>query len=506
MKTKYKVIGAIAIVALFACASLTPVLTNNSDANDEVYNKAVNAYINSIQYDPNTCIMSMDGVTIQQPYTYNGDSSQTTTTKYEKQGVTNNGSEVLQNLGSQSSKVYPGSILRADEDLANGTPNMISGLNRTNMVLQSSLYGVGTRNVSPTNYNDVKTAIGSMINEWESFHVPASVNFTEVSEVGHSSKQLAIDLGVDLNFTVGIGIGLNWSETDDEQTVVFKYTATYYSVNTNVFLHPGSYFASDVTAADVKASFRDQPTVLVRSATYGSMVMFSATSTSTTSDLKLALSLAISGQSGQITPEMKETLDQTSITMTVIGGSQSQDPITYSGQTDLTEFVNTLNQYIATKQVGANDYRNAALLSAETVFLDSGDNAHSFVSTEYVKKTTIVTKALDLHYLMTGGYTGTLYVQYETYDRIDDYGNYINQRTEKQGWDHANANTDGHLPIDARHIGPMKITAGVKGGTYIFNGSDIQVPLESIYLYMKGTAGDPKYQLYLDDTWVKGNF
>ena len=508
MKSKMKILCVLGVAALFVAMALVPAISGsfgaNNNASTEKYNKQIDDYILGIDYDADNCIVSTDGVSVQQQYSFSGDDEQTTTTKYEKVSISNNGSSVLSNLGSQTTKVYPGAILKADTDLANGTPNAVTGLERTKLTLSSTLPDTHTQDFDPGDYNSFKLANDAIIDQWAKKHTSASVSFTEKYSIGHTSKQLMVDLGVDLDFLDGINIGVDWTESQDTQPCVFEYTRTFYTTTCSSYVHPASYFSLNTGVNDVKMAFADSPTVLVQNATYGMMVLFSATSTSTNTDLGVALSLAISGHSGEMSVEQKEAVENCSFTMTVIGGTQQSSKAKTYDTGDYEQLIEDLNSYLNNKNIDKDDYKNAALLSAETSFLDSGDFAHSFVSTEYIQKTTTITTKLDVEYYLTGGYCGTFCVYYNEFTGIDpETGEFTGVTQKVVGWAWKTSVLDAVQSITAKHCGPIKIYARAEAGSVILDYYEISMPQNGIYLWMGGSSFDIKYDLQVDDVTIK---
>ena len=511
-----KAIGAVAIVAIVIVAFAIPMVLNNDSqtqtgsstgGGSTEYNQAVEDYILSIEYDPDNCIVSTDGASYQQQYTWQGDSSATTTTKYEKKTSSNNGSDVLENLGSQTTKVYPGAILKADTDLANGVPNYVGGedLERGNTTLSITLPDATSKTVNPKNYNDVKLAIGSMIEEWGKGGTTASLNYTETYTTGQTAKQLSIDLGVDLDFLDGIGIDLGWEDNEETNTYVYDYTRTYYTVSASTQVHPSNYFGPNTTVDQVKLAMNDTPTVFVQNATYGMMILFSATTTSDSSDFNLNLELAIDGHSGELPIEDLEELKNSTYTITIIGATQSES-MTFdnSGEEDgdFDDFITYLSAYLADTTVGVDEYKNAALLSAETVFLDSGDVACSFISTEYVTSTTVLTQSITFKFCNYGAFNAYAKLTYYVYDSIDENGNYVNKTEKTTEWNNKSYNTQVTASITAKHVGPFTVEMGINGSTCVLNDYDIGTPQEEVYVSMGGTLCNYDYSLRVDGTWI----
>lgn len=489
---------AVAIVAMFALVAVIPAASIQGDSRTEMQ-KQIDNYIKSIEYDPNTKIYDPgESVTYTAVMTEEG--SKVIVEKSERCTIDNDGATIIENIAATTQEVYPGSLLRANENLAKGNPDYIYTGNRSSIKLTTGLTLPDQSTLfvkNPNDYQQVKSAMDNTIKAWASTGVAPQATRTSSLTTAYSQSQVAVDLGVSLDVLNGIDIGVEYKQKTTEQTVVMKVTQIYYTFGFTLanggLLYPSQLFGKDTTVDDVKAMLRDEPAVFVSEVTYGKVIYVSATTTSSYENFDVDLGLAINQNSGDISAEGKEVLKNATYKMTIVGGAANSTTV---GTTS------TYDQVMAEIKEAptVDDYYNGAMISASTKWLDSFDDAHSFVSTEYLKTTRTELQEITFHYLQDCAYKGNVRINYKTFTGVDpNTGDFTGVADAELNIKDATTKQDLTMTIPAKHLGPFKITAWATLGANAYDNYEFNDPTEIIeFNFNGGSSCDLEWEFWVD--------
>ena len=233
--------------------------------------------------------------------------------------------------------VYPGALLQANSSLAKGTPTPISSLKRAPMRLSIDLPGMGREGnflvQNPNANSQVQASINTALNWWNNNkyregYVNAS-NSTANFAVSYSSKQVALDLGVDLS-SMGRSVSAEFSftSTSEKKVTMAMFRQVFYTVTTDFPPNPADIFDKSVTVAQARSMMNNSnPPAYVHSVAYGRIIMLrmETTSSATEAELKATMSYAsgVTNASGSLAAKYKQILANSNITVITIGGNAS---------------------------------------------------------------------------------------------------------------------------------------------------------------------------------------
>ena len=231
--------------------------------------------------------------------------------------------------------VFPGALVVGNAGLLDGAPDPLN-LGRAPVTLRLDLPGIGEQgNIvveDPSRNSNVQTAIDNALEWWnanayQDGYVNAA-NSSYQAATSYSSKQLSLDIGLNVEWATGAVASQFEFESNTERrvaTMAFKqvfYTVTMDTPETN---NPGSVFGPDVTLSDVTTAMSpDNPPAYVQSVSYGRIIMFRMETTNTDTSISLDAVLEYAGGvsgTGTVNSTYDAVLRNSSITIVTIGGN-----------------------------------------------------------------------------------------------------------------------------------------------------------------------------------------
>lgn len=228
---------------------------------------------------------------------------------------------------------WPGALIQGDS-YEDGSPMLIPLPNRAPLSL--SIQGVyanvsAARDIEPTQ-SAVTQAVNGLLAEAVRDGIPSTQSVVFNQKEAYSFEQASLKLGFSARYLGSRVRGsLSYSTTTEQNTVMANATIRTFTVSVDQPPTPSAFFEGltadelDEQIALGRLSEENLP-VYVASVTYGQIMMFSATSTASMSDLKGALSASFNsfagGGSGKLEGERKEILDASEITVVTLGGSE----------------------------------------------------------------------------------------------------------------------------------------------------------------------------------------
>ena len=228
---------------------------------------------------------------------------------------------------------WPGALIQGDS-YESGSPLLIPLANRApvNISVQG-LYAdqAAAFDITPTQ-SEVTQAVSSLLAGAVRSDTPATQSVFFNQKEAYSFEQSALKLGFSARY-LGARVrgSLNYRTNSEQHTVVANATIRTFTVSVDQPPTPSSFFEG-LTAEELseqvelgRLSENNLP-VYVASVTYGQVMMFSATSTASMSQLKRALSASFSsfagGGSASVSAEQQQVLEDSEITVVTLGGSE----------------------------------------------------------------------------------------------------------------------------------------------------------------------------------------
>ena len=289
--------------------------------------QAINALISSLAYSPEDLLNvqntggapSEKTLTDERNTTSNPNQGIVETCERQDYNMESNFEEVAI-LRPTSGIIYPGALVIGNGGMLDGAPDPLT-LGRAPVTLRLDLPGIGEQgNIlveDPSANSNVQTAIDNALEWWnanayQDGYVNAA-NSSYQAATSYSSKQLSLDVGLNIEWATGSVASQFEFESNTERrvaTMAFKqvfYTVTMDTPETN---NPGSVFGPDVDLAQVSAAISsDEPPAYVHSVSYGRIIMYRMETTNTDTSISLDAVLEYAG-GVSVTGTVKSTYDE----------------------------------------------------------------------------------------------------------------------------------------------------------------------------------------------------
>lgn|GEM_PF-3198537 len=228
---------------------------------------------------------------------------------------------------------WPGALIQGDS-YENGSPLLIPLPNRAPIDLSiQGLYADQSSafDVRPTQ-SEVSQAVQSLLAAAVRNSTPTTQSVFFNQKEAYGFEQAALKLGFSARY-LGTRVkgSLSYNTNSEQNTVMANATIRTFTVSVDQPPTPSAFFEG-LSAAELneqvelgRLSETNLP-VYVASVTYGQIMMFSATSSSSMRELKGALSASFSsfagGASGSLSAEQRQVLQDSEITVVTLGGSE----------------------------------------------------------------------------------------------------------------------------------------------------------------------------------------
>ncbi|HXV14598.1 MAG TPA: thiol-activated cytolysin family protein [Candidatus Krumholzibacteria bacterium] len=244
-------------------------------------------------------------------------------------------------VGANATALKPGMIVQGN-GVKDGSLSTI-GLKRSPLSLSVNLaLADPSRTVDAPTSSTIQDAIASLQRDADDRLgnldvIPAQINFR--AESAYSVQQALITAGLSVRYSGiiasgSVGGSLSQSTSVKKRSVVVKLMQPMYTISfaDDEKAEPADFFASDLMEADFERQ-RQQGTMgpgnlpcYVQSVTYGRMVVYSMTTTETTSDEEYKLAVQASygawSGSGSINTRQRELVQNSTVEVQVFGGTQ----------------------------------------------------------------------------------------------------------------------------------------------------------------------------------------
>ena len=415
----------LAIPAMASPAEKTP--ENNSCA---VKKSALNDYLWDLKYDK-TNILARHGESIDNKFSNDSfdKGGEFVVVEHQKKNITNTTSN-LSVTSSNDARVYPGALFRADQNLMDNVPTLISA-NRGPLTLSVDLPGFhngeSVATVTRPTKSTVTSAVNDLVSKWNSqyaatHHVAAKMQYDSAS--AQSMNQLKAKFGADFaKIGVPLKIDFDAVHRGEKQTQIVNFKQTYYNVSVDAPDSPSDFFAPCTSPESLKRRGVDEkhPPVYVSNVAYGRSMYVKFDTNSKSTDFQAAVEAAIKGVEIKPNTEFHRILQNTSVTAVILGGSANGAAKVITGNID------TLKALI---QEGANMSTSspAVPIAYTTSFVKDNEVATLQSNSDYIE--TKVSSYRDGYLTLDhrGAYVARYYIYWDEYGTEIDGTPYVRSR------------------------------------------------------------------------------
>ncbi|MFC1843354.1 thiol-activated cytolysin family protein [Thermodesulfobacteriota bacterium] len=299
---------------------------------EAVSNSGINAYLASLDYDPRQILAEQVGDSVLParplPDEKHDDGNAIVIVKQVKHHLSGNLDDSLI-LSPTHSVVWPGALIKADQDLVRGTPTPIQS-RRAPMWLSVDLPGIGGNGVFAVHdpsFGTVQAAIDRVLDYWndnqyrEGYVSKSRSKYT--STFVYSAEQLAASLGVNYLSLKGSLSTQFQTATSRERTVAMVlFKQVFYTVSFDPPSHAGAVFHPNVTLNDVRNQMSSEiPPAYVSSVDYGRILMLRIETSADTKHSEIEGALKYLGGQVKASAAHRKTLEKSKVTLITIGGN-----------------------------------------------------------------------------------------------------------------------------------------------------------------------------------------
>lgn len=289
--------------------------------------------------------------------------------------------------------IYPGAVVRADKNLADGCPNTlpIEGKNRRPLSLYLDLAGntLEAQSVSDVSVGTVNPKINEMLKEWFKGDNTAAAKVNYKCIMVHSEKQLDMALGVK-GAANKYGVDVKACMKGDKQQMLVIFNQVYYTVRTDPKTADG-LFNNNVSVEDFKkhnVNAENPGLAEVTSMSYGRQIAVLLETDNKSAAVETAWNASVSATEIKAEGKYKEIMENTKYSICAYGGNS--DTV---GELMESRTLGEVNKALkADLQFSAKT--PAVPLSYCTNFLDDATKATVNRTTDYVSTTYQVRKPI----------------------------------------------------------------------------------------------------------------
>ena len=366
----------------------TSTTTSSQSDNDKTRRQAIRDYFDNNTSKDNAAALTRTAIQDKklEPViiTSTGDAMVLQTREHDEP---NNPVDAVYAIPDQS-RIYPGAIIYANQDLANGRPTLV-GLHPGTVTLTIDFDNGGetTKRGVINDASHVKTAIEEMIRECQNRGTTPPMNAAKKSTTYSSASKMALDLNVSADF-LKASAKVNMETTSSETSLVEvqDYTEGYYTVYAQLESDKDLYFGDDVTKAQIENKIKNNggaPLAMITSVTYGRRAYRFKEYKTKDFNFKGTQSGSGAGVKMESEEEISESSKYSNEWMYIKGGSSKlAKEIFTSGSID-----EAIGKCVG-EQIGLNN--QGVMLTYESAFLASGrvcttNGSVKYNETKYVK-------------------------------------------------------------------------------------------------------------------------
>jgi len=299
---------------------------------EAVSNPEINAYLAGLKYDPRQILAEQVGDSVfpaqALPNEEHDDGKAIVIVKQVKHRLSGNLDDLLI-LSPTHSVVWPGALVKADQDLVRGTPTPIQ-CRRAPMWLSVDLPGIGGRGVfavDDPSHGTVQAAIDGALDYWndnqyrEGYVSKSRSKY--ISTFVYSAEQLAASLGVSYGALKGsLSTQFQTTTTRTSTVAMALFKQVFYTVSFDPPSHPGAVFHPSVTIDDLRSRMSEAaPPAYVSSVDYGRILMLRIETSAETRQAEIEGALKYLSAQVKASADYQKTLERSKVTLITIGGN-----------------------------------------------------------------------------------------------------------------------------------------------------------------------------------------
>jgi thiol-activated cytolysin len=417
---------------------------------------AINRYISGLQYDPHRILtVTSNGARTAMPGLEKGKDSVIICTT--KQKPLNKDLEEVTILSPSANTLFPGALVRANRNLAEGRPDLVT-LARAPITVSVDLNGLeidGQAKIADPTLTTVRAGLQKIQETWFNKKLGQAARFTYEMAKAYTSEQLAIALKINSKSAMGTLFKVDSSAAmaAERSVTVALFKQTYFTATFDPPADAADYFTTQVTEAQVRSRFdAANPPAYVKSMDYGRIILvrMETASSEDEQDLNAALQFATGGTDG---PKMESALQEkyrrilanSTFTVLILGGNATDATKLLDGGKATGEAL-----YKLIRGSAKFDRNNPAYPIAYTVnFLKDNSLATISLSTDYTETSCTEYPNGYVTFINKGGFLARFWVVYQ-YHGPD--GKTLVKGEWQSKWETAPYTHTEFLPGDARDI------------------------------------------------------
>lgn len=322
-------------LALVSCASPAPTsgpeLTPAPARAEAISNPELNAHITGLRYNPRLLLAEQSGDLVppkEFPEEVSEEQDAIVICRKVQHRLSGNIDDIMI-LNPLQGVVWPGALVKVDDDLVRGTPTPIQ-CQRAAAWLSVDLPGIGGRGVFEVqnpSHGTVQAAIDSALDYWNDHqyregYVSKSRSKYTATYV-YSAEQLAAALGISYHSLKG-SLATQFQTTSSKESsvgmVLFKQV--FYTVSFDPPSHPAAVFAPSVTLDEARNAFsQSEPPAYVSSVDYGRILMLRIESSTKTLRAEMDAAMRYLSVGVKASADYQKTIAESKITLITIGGN-----------------------------------------------------------------------------------------------------------------------------------------------------------------------------------------
>lgn len=240
-----------------------------------------------------------------------------------------------------ATEIFPGALVRVNQELAQGTPDLIS-LDRAPITLTVNLPNLPKKNIAKVDHpalSTVQPALQQIEAEWfkDSRNVQAAKQTFTIKKA-YSDRQVALALGVTGKMPGNkFSVDSQASRLTKTSTCIALFRQVYYTASVDPPPNPAAVFDKSVTVEDVKHLIdKDNPAIgYVKSVDYGRIIMVRMDTNSAEDEADLVATMTNATQGVKLKTDVDakyaSILKNSTFQVMVLGGS-AKDAAPLSGK------------------------------------------------------------------------------------------------------------------------------------------------------------------------------
>ncbi|MBN2489819.1 MAG: thiol-activated cytolysin family protein [Planctomycetes bacterium] len=298
----------------------------------EVSSPEVDGYLAGLRYDPRQILAERVGDTSlparRLPDETQDDGHAIVIVKQVKHRLEGNIDDIVI-LSPTHSVVWPGALLRGDDDLVRGTPTPLPG-RRAPMWLSVDLPGIGGHGVfavDQPSHGAVQAAVDQALDWWNDHQYRegyvSKSRSKYVATMVYSAEQLAASLGLNYWSLKGdLSAQFQATTTRSSKVAMALFKQVFYTVSFEAPSRPGAVFHPEVTLDEIRAAATAAaPPVYVSSVDYGRLLLLRLETDAETSHTAIEGALRYLGGTVTAAADHQRTLQRSKVTLITIGGN-----------------------------------------------------------------------------------------------------------------------------------------------------------------------------------------